>query len=86
MHLSAEPGKYGAELAVKEINEAGGIAGKQVELNYQDSQGDSESAVNAYGPPLAEGSLPQAAMARTMRTAIIILKSFFILFYSFTFY
>ena len=41
--------KYGAELAVKEINEAGGIAGKQVELNYQDSQGDSESAVNAYG-------------------------------------
>ena len=41
--------KYGAELAVKEINEAGGIAGKQVELNYQDSQSDSESAVNAYG-------------------------------------
>lgn len=41
--------KNGAELAVKEINEAGGIAGKQVELSYQDSQGDSESAVNAYG-------------------------------------
>lgn len=41
--------KNGAELAVKEINEAGGIAGKQVELSYQDSQGESESAVNAYG-------------------------------------
>lgn len=41
--------KYGAELAVKEINEAGGIAGKQIELSYQDSQGESESAVNAYG-------------------------------------
>ena len=41
--------KYGAELAVKEINEAGGINGKQIELSYQDSQGDSESAVNAYG-------------------------------------
>ena len=41
--------KNGAELAVKEINEAGGIAGKQIELSYQDSQGDSESAVNAYG-------------------------------------
>ena len=41
--------KAGAELAVKEINAAGGIAGKQVELNFQDSQGDPESAVNAYG-------------------------------------
>lgn len=41
--------KYGAELAVKEINEAGGINGKQIELSYQDSQGESESAVNAYG-------------------------------------
>ena len=41
--------KNGAELAVKEINEAGGIADKQIELSYQDSQGESESAVNAYG-------------------------------------
>lgn len=41
--------KNGAELAVKEINVAGGIAGKQIELSYQDSQGESESAVNAYG-------------------------------------
>lgn len=41
--------KNSAELAVKEINEAGGIAGKQIELSYQDSQGESESAVNAYG-------------------------------------
>lgn len=41
--------KNGAELVVKEINEAGGIAGKQIELSYQDSQGESESAVNAYG-------------------------------------
>ena len=41
--------KNGAELAVKEINEAGGVAGKQIELSYQDSQGESESAVNAYG-------------------------------------
>ncbi len=41
--------KNGAKLAVKEINEAGGIAGKQIELSYQDSQGESESAVNAYG-------------------------------------
>jgi len=41
--------KQGAELAVKEINAAGGINGKQVEFQFEDSQGDPESAVNAYG-------------------------------------
>lgn len=41
--------KNGAQLAVDEINAAGGINGKQVELSYQDSQADPESAVNAYG-------------------------------------
>jgi len=39
----------GAEIAIEEINAAGGIAGKQIEYSYQDSQGDPESAVNAYG-------------------------------------
>ena len=39
----------GAELAVKEINAAGGVNGKQLELSAQDSQGDPESAVAAYG-------------------------------------
>ena len=41
--------KNGAELAVKEINAAGGVNGKQLELSFQDSQGDPESAVAAYG-------------------------------------
>ena len=41
--------KNGAQLAVDEINAAGGINGKQVELSFQDSQADPESAVNAYG-------------------------------------
>lgn len=40
---------HGAELAVKEINEAGGVCGMMMELNFQDSQGDPESAVAAYG-------------------------------------
>lgn len=39
----------GAKLAVAEINAAGGINGKQIVLDYQDSQGDPESAVSAYG-------------------------------------
>lgn len=40
--------KNGAELAVKEINEAGGIGGVQIEFNYQDDENDPEKAVNAY--------------------------------------
>ncbi len=40
--------KNGAELAVKEINEAGGIGGVQVELKYEDDEHDAEKAVNAY--------------------------------------
>jgi len=47
--------KQGAEQAVKEINAAGGIAGQQLELSFQDSQGDPESAVNAYGKLLDWG-------------------------------
>ena len=41
--------QHGAQLAVDEINAAGGVNGMQMELNYQDSQGDPESAVAAYG-------------------------------------
>lgn len=40
--------KGGAEIAVQEINEAGGINGYQVELNFQDDEHDAEKAVNAY--------------------------------------
>ena len=41
--------KNAIQLAVDEINAAGGINGKQIELSFQDSQADPESAVNAYG-------------------------------------
>ena len=40
--------KGGMEIAVKEINEAGGINGVKVELNFQDDENDPEKAVNAY--------------------------------------
>ena len=39
--------KNGAELAVKEINEAGGIDGVEIDFNYQDDEHDPEKAVNA---------------------------------------
>ena len=40
--------KNGAELAIKEINEAGGIGGYQIDYNFQDDEHDAEKAVNAY--------------------------------------
>ncbi len=41
------PAKYGIEIAVKKINENGGINGKKVEVIYYDSKDDSTTAVNA---------------------------------------
>lgn len=38
----------GADLAVKEINAAGGINGYQIEYNFQDDECDNEKSVNAY--------------------------------------
>lgn len=40
--------KNAVELAINEVNEAGGINGTQVEFNWQDDEGDAEKAVNAY--------------------------------------
>ena len=38
----------GAQLAIDEINAAGGINGYQIEYNFQDDEADPEKAVNAY--------------------------------------
>ena len=40
--------KNGIQIAVDEINEAGGIAGYQIDYNFQDDEHDAEKAVNAY--------------------------------------
>ena len=40
--------KNGIQLAVDEINAAGGINGKQIEYKFEDDQADSEKSVNAY--------------------------------------
>lgn len=40
--------KNGAQLAVDEINAAGGIGGVPVEFNFQDDENDTEKSVNAY--------------------------------------
>ena len=38
----------GAQIAIDEINAAGGINGYQVEFNFQDDENDAERSVNAY--------------------------------------
>ena len=40
--------KNATELAIKEINAAGGMNGYQVEFNFQDDELDNEKSVNAY--------------------------------------
>ncbi len=40
--------KNGVQLAVDEINKAGGVNGVKFELNFQDDEHDAEKAVNAY--------------------------------------
>lgn len=40
--------KNGAQIAIDEINAAGGINGAQLEFNFQDDEHDAEKSVNAY--------------------------------------
>ena len=47
--LFGESGKNSVELAVKQLNDAGGVLGKQINIvEYVDDKGDSTEAVNAY--------------------------------------
>ena len=45
--------KQGAEIAVQEINALGGL---QFELDFQDDEGDTEKAVNAYNNLISNGA------------------------------
>lgn len=40
--------KNGAQLAIDEINAAGGVNGVQLSFNFQDDEHDAEKAINAY--------------------------------------
>ena len=46
--ISGTAVKNGAQIAVDEINAAGGINGKQIEYRFEDDQNDAEKSVNAY--------------------------------------
>lgn len=47
--------KNGATIAVDEINANGGVNGYTFKLDFQDSQGDPDSAVSAYGKLMDNG-------------------------------
>lgn len=47
--------KNGAQIAVDEINEAGGVNGLKLELLFEDDQADPEMAVNGYGKMMDDG-------------------------------
>ncbi|CAM4494981.1 ABC transporter substrate-binding protein [Paenibacillus phoenicis] len=49
--------KNGAELAAAQINEAGGIDGKQIEIVIQDDKGDSNEAVNVANKFVTDKSI-----------------------------
>jgi branched-chain amino acid transport system substrate-binding protein len=61
--------KNGAELAVKEINDAGGVNGVKFEFKFEDDEADGEKAVNAYntlkdgGMKLLMGTVTSGACA-----------------------
>lgn len=40
--------KQGIELAIEEINNAGGINGKKIEADYQDTKGDIQEVVGIF--------------------------------------
>jgi branched-chain amino acid transport system substrate-binding protein len=57
----AESGKFqtqGAKLAVEEINKAGGILGRQVELVIEDDQSSNPGAVLAFSKLAGDASIP----------------------------
>lgn len=47
--------KQGAQIAVDEINAAGGVNGKQFELVFEDDQNDAEKAISAYNKVMDQG-------------------------------
>lgn len=47
--------KNGGELAVAEINAAGGINGKQIEYLFEDDENDAQKAINAYNRLMDQG-------------------------------
>ena len=48
--------KQGAELAIKEINDAGGVNGLKFKLNFLDDEAKAQPAISAYNKMMDEGA------------------------------
>ncbi len=64
--------KNGAQIAVDEINAAGGVNGMTFELKFEDSQGVPENAVNAYGKLVDDGMVISLGGVMSGETASIV--------------
>lgn len=49
--------KQGAEIAINEINAAGGVNGHNLELIFEDDECDEEKAISAYNKVMDEGAM-----------------------------
>lgn len=61
---SGEYTKEGAELALKHINEAGGVLGRKIELVYEDDQGNETAATNAFQKITSENDLAGICLSK----------------------
>lgn len=57
MAMVGDTNKKGVELAIKQINEAGGINGKELKLFIEDDQGDPKTAVSAANKLVSSNSV-----------------------------
>jgi branched-chain amino acid transport system substrate-binding protein len=67
--LSGLHGKRGAELAVEQINAAGGINGKQVVLKIEDNQGTNQGGVLAFQKLTSDPNV--VAIINSVRSTIV---------------
>lgn len=65
----------GAELAANEINEAGGVLGKELEVINYDNQGDPDQAVNNYNKAVSQDQV-DAVIGGTFSGLTNAIKSF----------
>lgn len=62
----------GAMLAAKEINAAGGVNGFKLNVQFQDSQGDPDNAVAAYGKLMDQGMKVSLGATLSGETASVV--------------
>ena len=73
---NGEYSKEGADLAMKHINEAGGVLGRQIELVYEDDQGNETVATNAFQKIVSEHDL--AAICLNKYSSVVLAMEQFV--------